>query len=173
MHTNPSPHSRSETVRDDANPQVSVTLPVCNNERFIGDAVRRPLSQACPPFEIVIGEDGSDIGTPAILAELARADPMIRLLRRDRRSGVANAANWVVENTRCELVALLHADDLCHPDRLVRPLAVMAQNPEAVFVGGPAIGISRESDGALGEPVAACPAERLRSVRSFLDDVPA
>jgi glycosyltransferase involved in cell wall biosynthesis len=122
-------------------PHVSVALPVCNNERFLGDAVRSILNQTLPPREVVIGDDGSQDGTSALLSELARENASIKVLRRDRRSGLANAANWVISNTSADLVALAHGDDLSHPDRLARQVAALVRCPEAVLVGAPATGI--------------------------------
>lgn len=121
--------------------RVSVALPVCDNERFVEFAVRSILDQSLQPYEFVIGDDGSQDGTSAMLADLASEHRHIRLLRRDRRSGLANAANWVVANTQGNLVALAHADDLSHPDRLAVQVAALAGRPDSVLVGAPAIGI--------------------------------
>ena len=125
---------------------LSVALPVCDNHRFIEAAVRSIFSQSLAADEVVIGDDGSNDGTSDILARLAAEFPRIRLLRRERRSGLANAANWVVGETRGALVALAHADDLSHPDRFAAQVAALDMRPDVVLVGAPAIGIDRDGN---------------------------
>ena len=116
-------------------------MPVYNVERHVERAIGSILRQSQPPFELVVGDDGSTDRTAEILARIAAFHPSLRVLRRDRPSGVANAANWVVAAARGELVAMAHADDLSLPDRLARQAATLADHPEAVLVGAPAVGI--------------------------------
>lgn len=121
--------------------RVSVVMPVHNNVRFVEAAVASILEQTCPPLELIVGDDGSTDATLAILDRLARGNPIMRVLRRDNRSGVANAMNWVVAAAKGDLVAIAHADDISFPDRLARQSAALCEHPDAALVGAPAIGI--------------------------------
>lgn len=122
-------------------PRVSVVLPVHNGARFIEAAIRSIAGQAFRDFELIVGDDGSDDATPDILRRLKDEFPATRLIRREQKSGLANAANWVASLARADLIAIAHADDLSHPDRLARQVAVMAANPDAVLVGSVGVGI--------------------------------
>jgi glycosyltransferase involved in cell wall biosynthesis len=122
-------------------PPVSVVMPVHNNVRFVGDAVRSVINQQFANFEILIGDDGSSDGSSEIIADLARADSRIRVLRRLRPSGAADAINWVVAEARHEIIALTHADDISYPDRLARQVSIMASALDIVLVGSPADGL--------------------------------
>jgi glycosyltransferase involved in cell wall biosynthesis len=119
-------------------PSVSVVLPVHNGEPHISDAIRSVLAQTFSDFELVVCDDGSNDGTSETIERFAQTDSRIRLFRRADKSGVAGAANWAVGNARDELVAIAHADDLSHPDRLARQVALMGEWPDCVLTGAPA-----------------------------------
>jgi len=119
-------------------PAVSVVLPVHNGEPHIADAVRSILAQSFADFELVICDDGSDDGTSEAVQRLSAGDPRIRVARRPAKSGVAAAGNWAVSAGARPLVAIAHADDLSHPDRLARQVAIMRDNGDCVLTGAPA-----------------------------------
>jgi hypothetical protein len=125
-------------------PAVSVVLPVHNGMPYVGACVRSLLAQTFTDFELVIGDDGSSDGTSEAVAALAGEDRRIRLLRRERASGLASSANWVVANSVAPLVAIAHADDLSAPTRLEREVAVLAAAPEVDLVGSLWNGIDEE-----------------------------
>jgi glycosyltransferase involved in cell wall biosynthesis len=110
-------------------------MAVHNGMPFLEESVRSILAQSFRDFEFVIGDDGSDDGSTELLRGLAEGDRRIRLLRRERKSGLAASANWVVSQTRAPLVAVAHADDRSAPDRLRLQLSVMAAAPDALLVG--------------------------------------
>lgn len=116
-------------------PCVSVVLPVHNGMPFIEESVRSILRQSFRDFELIIGDDGSTDGTTAIANALAAEDGRIRLLRRDRPSGLAESANWVVSEARAPLVAIAHADDRSYPTRLERQVAVLDRQRDICLVG--------------------------------------
>lgn len=122
-------------------PSVSVALPVHNGMPHLEESVRSLLAQSFADFELVIGDDGSDDETGAVLARLAAEDERIRLLRRDRKSGPAAAANWVISHARAPLVAIAHADDIAHPDRFRRQVELFRDQAGVVLVGALNIGI--------------------------------
>jgi glycosyltransferase involved in cell wall biosynthesis len=116
-------------------PPVSVVMPVRNGMPYVADSIGSILAQSFEAFEFVIGDDGSTDGTSEVLRRFAEQDKRIRLLRRDHGSGLAASANWVVGEARAPLVAVAHADDLSHPDRLARQVAVLGDRPDVDLVG--------------------------------------
>lgn len=132
-------------------PSVSVALPVHNGMPHVEESVRSILAQSLGDFELIIGDDGSDDSTAAVLARLAAEDRRIRLLsRQGGKSGPAAAANWVISYARAPLVAIAHADDIAHPDRLRRQVELFRAGPDAVLVGALNIGI--DADGRTVHP---------------------
>ena len=122
-------------------PPLSVVMPVHNCRPFIDESLASLAAQSFGDFELVVGDDGCDDGTSDILREWARRDARIRVLRRERKSGLAASANWVVAMARAPIVAIAHADDLSHPDRLARQIALFDAHPDVAAVGALAHGI--------------------------------
>jgi glycosyltransferase involved in cell wall biosynthesis len=116
-------------------PPLSVVMPVRNGMPYVAQSIESILGQSFGDFEFVIGDDGSSDGTPEVLLESAQRDSRIRPLRREKGSGLAASANWVVSEARAQLIAVAHADDLWHPDRLAREIAVLREMPQVDLVG--------------------------------------
>lgn len=131
-------------------PRLSVALPVHNGMPHIEESVRSLLAQSFRDFELIIGDDGSDDSTGEVLARLAAEDPRIRLLRRDGKSGPAAAANWVIAHARAPLIAIAHADDIAHPDRLRRQVELFDGQRDVVLAGALNTGI--DADGRIVHP---------------------
>lgn len=106
---------------------VSVALCTYNGAAYVGEQLRSILSQDRPPAEVVVSDDGSTDGTPALVeavwASLDSATaPRLVLLRNEQALGVS--ANFEQATAACTspLIALSDQDDVWEPGRL----AVMA-----------------------------------------------
>ena len=64
--------------------RFSVVIPVYNHERTVADVVYRTLALDLP---VVVVDDGSTDGTPAILADAAARSEIIRVVHFDRNRG--------------------------------------------------------------------------------------
>jgi glycosyltransferase involved in cell wall biosynthesis len=104
-------------------PLVSVIVPAFNAEVTIGETVRSALAQTHDEIEIIVVDDGSSDATAARVAETADGDPRVILIRQ-ARGGVGAARNAGIAAARGDYVAPLDADDLWHPDKLARQIAV-------------------------------------------------
>jgi GT2 family glycosyltransferase len=116
-------------------PRFSVLTPVYETPpgvlREMLDSVR---AQSFPGWELCLVDDGSrapHVG--AILAQAAREDPRIRVLRRERNGGIVAASNDGLAIAQGEFVALLDHDDKLHPDALAHVHEALAANPEADY----------------------------------------
>jgi hypothetical protein len=110
-------------------------MPVYNGERFVEAAIRSVLGQTVADLELIVIDDGSTDGTPAILADAAASDDRV-VIRRQPNSGRSAARNAGLEIARAPLVALLDADDIALPGRLHRQREFLAANPAVAVVGG-------------------------------------
>lgn len=106
--------------------RVSLIIPLYQGERFIAEAVASALAQDERPAEIIVVDDGSTDGGPAI----ARALPGVLCLEQPNR-GPAAARNAGVQAACGDLIAFLDQDDLLRPSALRRHRETLAATAEA------------------------------------------
>jgi glycosyltransferase involved in cell wall biosynthesis len=112
---------------------VSVVIPVYNHERYIGTALASALGQSVRPMEIVCIDDGSTDGSAEVVEALAREHAEIRFWSRPNR-GAHHTLNEGIRASAGRYLAILNSDDLFHPGRLARCLAVLETRPDVDVV---------------------------------------
>jgi glycosyltransferase involved in cell wall biosynthesis len=115
-------------------PAISVIMPVRNGAVWLAESVASIRAQQFASFEFLIIDDGSDDGTPAMLASFAAADPRIRVFRQAPQ-GIVAALNAGIAEARAPYLARLDADDRARPDRLRKQFAFMEAHPEIGLLG--------------------------------------
>lgn len=108
-------------------PLISVIMPAYNADRFITEAIGSVRGQTHENWELLILDDGSADSTCHLAERFAREDARIRLIRNEKNMGVARTRNRGFDLCRGSYVALLDADDLWHPDKLEKQLALLEQ----------------------------------------------
>ena len=114
-------------------PLVSVIMPAYNAECFVEEAVRSVIGQTVLDWELLVLDDCSRDGTCAIVERLAEEDNRIRLIRNQQNMGVAKTRNRGMDLCKGQYVAFLDSDDVWHPDKLERQIA-LAQETGADLV---------------------------------------
>ena len=112
---------------------VSVIVPAYNAERTLGDTLDSIRRQTHSRLEIIVVDDGSRDRTAAIAETHAAEDDRIRLIRQEN-GGVARARNAGAAASRGAYLAPVDADDLWHPEKIERQLALIRSDPEIGFV---------------------------------------
>ncbi len=115
-------------------PAVSVVITTYNYGRFLPGALDSVLAQTFQDFEVVVVDDGSTDGTPA-LAGPYLADPRVRYHFQEH-SGQSRAKNAGIRMARAPLVAFLDADDVWLPRKLERQTALFRGDPGLGVVYG-------------------------------------
>ncbi|MEM8598300.1 MAG: glycosyltransferase [Bacteroidota bacterium] len=118
---------------ESAAPRVSVVMSVYNGERYLRQAVDSILAQSFRDFELLCIDDGSADATPEILAAYAARDARVRVLSQENR-GLIASLNRGVSEARGGLIARMDDDDVSHPERFERMVAVFEREPETVLV---------------------------------------
>ncbi len=93
-------------------------LPTHNRAHLLGRAVRSVLGQTYRELELLIVDDGSTDGTPALVEGLR--DERVRSVRLDVRAGAPRARNEGLARARGELIAFQDSDDEWHAEKLAR-----------------------------------------------------
>lgn len=109
-------------------PKVSVVIPMFNAAATIGRALDSVLAQTERDFELLVVDDASADGGPAIVE--ACADPRVRLIRQPH-GFVSAARNRGAREARADLVSFLDADDEYRPLFLETILRLRAKWPQA------------------------------------------
>jgi glycosyltransferase involved in cell wall biosynthesis len=114
-------------------PLVSVLLPVRNGAGTLAAALASLRHQTFTDFEVLVLDDGSDDGSPALARALG--DPRIQVHEDGQRLGLAARLNQGVRLARGDLIARMDADDVSLPRRLELQLAFLGAHPEVDLVG--------------------------------------
>lgn len=117
-----------DPVLDDS---LTAIMTVRNGEPYLAEALDSILGQSTPADEVVVVDDGSADGTPAMLAAYGDA---LRVIRQPP-SGHAAAMNAGIAEATGSLLSFLDADDVWEPDSLACRIDRLHQSdaPEVVF----------------------------------------
>ncbi len=105
--------------------EVSVIIPVYNQERYLAAAIDSVLSQTFRDFELIVVDDGSTDRTPEVIEGYG---DRIRAFRKPN-GGNANAFNYGLREARGEWVCWLSSDDMWEPVKLARQVEAARTAP--------------------------------------------
>lgn len=138
-----------ETEQREIVPLVSVLLASYNHEKYVEAAVRSVMEQKSVPFELIVVDDGSSDGSPAILKKLSE-ELGFRYVHRPNK-GVIATCNELLSYARGKFYCTFSSDDVMPPDRLARQAQFLESRPQAVACFGQVIPMS--ADGVVGKSV--------------------
>jgi glycosyltransferase involved in cell wall biosynthesis len=107
-------------------PLITCIVAVFNGESYLAEALDSMLAQTHPSLDVLVVDDGSTDGTPAVIDRYG--DAVRRMWKPN--GGPASARNLALRHLRGEFVAFLDADDLWHPEKLARQMARFEARPE-------------------------------------------
>ena len=111
-----------------ATPAISIVMPLYNKAAQVLDTLASVVAQTMGNWELVVVDDGSTDGGPALVRALG--DARIRVVNQ-ANAGVSAARNRGIELALADLVTFLDADDLWLPEFLSTVLTLQADFPEA------------------------------------------
>lgn len=92
-------------------PQISIIVPLYNAKKHVADLCKLCTNQTRLLWEMILIDDGSKDGTPALCKKYAEKDERIRLIC-NQHQGVSVARNTGIEAARGEWITFVDADDL-------------------------------------------------------------
>ena len=132
-------------------PTVSVVMVVCNVDRFLAEAIESILLQTYRDFEFVIIDFGSKDKSKEIVAAYAAKDRRIRF-HEIPHCGLAGARNAGCFLAQGKYIALMDADDVSVPERLMWQVEFMETHPQIGMVGG-AVELMDANGASLAESI--------------------
>ncbi len=115
-------------------PLLTVGLPFRNAETTLDAAIRSVVAQTQVDWELILLDDGSTDGSRAV-AETWLNDPRIRLVADDAHRGLATRLNQITQAANGQYLARMDADDEMCPDRLMKQVQFLAENPTVDVMG--------------------------------------
>ncbi len=92
-------------------PKISVVLPIYNVEKYLETCVKAMTGQTYQNLEIILVDDGSPDGCPALCDELAKTDERIRVLHKEN-GGLSDARNAGTQIATGEYITFVDSDDV-------------------------------------------------------------
>ena len=123
-------------------PLVSVVIASYNHAPFVQSCLRSVLQQGIDDLEIIVTDDGSRDGTPALVEQLSTqqaaklASPQIHLQAFAQNQGACAAMNDAIRRARGKYIAVLNSDDHFLPGKLQRQVSFLQQHPTVGAVFG-------------------------------------
>lgn len=110
-------------------------MPIYNGGPYLASAIDSIRCQTESSWELICVDDGSVDGTAEVLSSYVHRDSRIRVLSQ-QKGGIVAALNRGIQQSRCEFIARMDADDLAMPDRLRIQKSYLLNNPDIAVVGG-------------------------------------
>lgn len=116
-------------------PEVSVIIPVYNNEKFVEKCVRSVMGQSFGDLEIIVVDDGSTDQSGSILKRLAKEDKRIRLITQENK-GVSEARNLGLDAAMGRYLTFVDGDDYIGRDYIRRLYHFAEQHKTQMLICG-------------------------------------
>lgn len=114
---------------------VSIIIPVYNDEDYVGKCLDSVLSQSGCKIEIICIDDGSTDGSSEILRNYAGRDSRLRVISQDNK-GVSAARNRGIDEAQGRYVLFVDSDDMLAPDAVESLVRLAdAENLDQVIFG--------------------------------------
>lgn len=114
--------------------RVSLVLPTRDGEAFLEATVESLRAQTFRDWDLLVVDDGSRDGTPALLERLALREPRLRVLRNATPQGVPLSLNRAFAEARAPVFGWTSDDNLHHREALAVLLAALDADPSTDVV---------------------------------------
>ena len=109
-------------------PLVSVVIPAYNQAEFLARTVQSVLDQTYQNFEIIVVNDASPDNTGDVMSQFT--DRRIKYIVHEKNLYLPATRNTGIHASQGEIIALLDADDLFHPEKLEEHVKFLNEHPE-------------------------------------------
>lgn len=112
---------------------VSIVVPCYKQAHFLNESLQSVLEQTYAHWECIIVNDGSPDATELVATQWCKKDPRFKYLYKEN-GGLSSARNAGITNANGEFILPLDADDILHPDYLIKTLPVLQNNSQLGIV---------------------------------------
>jgi glycosyltransferase involved in cell wall biosynthesis len=111
-------------------PQVSISIPVYNGERYLKRTLDSILCQTYPDFELIISDNCSTDNTQRICEEYTARDKRIKYYRNVTNLGIAPNYNRAFELSTGKYFKWADYDDMLGPEFISKCVEILDQHPD-------------------------------------------
>lgn len=108
---------------------LSIVIPVYNVEATLARCLDSIIAQDVDDMEMILVDDGSTDGSPAIADEYARRYACVSLIRQEN-GGLSAARNTGIDKATGDYITFVDSDDYLHPDTLQRLVHLIKAHPD-------------------------------------------
>ncbi|MBF0432626.1 MAG: glycosyltransferase [Fibrobacteria bacterium] len=108
---------------------LSIVLPFKTETVFLEECIASIRKSTLTEWELLLVSDKATPESVAIAQTFTHLDKRIHILQ-SPGTGIVDALNFGLEHSSSELVARMDADDMVHPERFKKQVALLAGNPE-------------------------------------------
>ncbi len=144
-------------MSDAEQPVITVIMCTRNGARYIPESLGAILAQEWDqPWEVVVVDNDSDDSTPALLAEIAAAEPRVRVVPAVAMRNTPYARNVGVEAARGRFITFMDDDDVVEPGWLAGLGAALEEHPVVAMrvdvdqINPPVVAATRRPPGITG-----------------------
>ncbi len=151
------------------NAQISVIVPVYKVEPYLDRCVQSIVDQTYGNLEIILVDDGSPDGCPAMCDAWAEKDKRIRVIHKPN-GGLSDARNAGMAAATGEYISFVDSDDWLAPEMLERLLDALERDDSDIAAC--AVEMVWE-DGTLSQPLTVrknCVLDRLEAQKELLKE---
>lgn len=109
---------------------VAVVIPAHNRADLLAITLDNVLCQEGIDLQIVVVDDGSTDAVPEVIAKFVGRDSRLVAHRFETPQGACKARNVGLALTDAPFVTFLDSDDLMHPEKLARQVALLSARPD-------------------------------------------
>lgn len=122
-------------MNTNSRPLISVIIPVYNAEQYLVECLESVVNQTYHHLEIILVDDGSADGSPAVCDAYAAADPRVKVIHKENE-GLVRARKTGVSLATGEYITYVDADDWIDTDAYEIVLGKMAgQDVDMIMYG--------------------------------------
>lgn len=110
-----------------SNPLVSIIVPCYSQAHFLSEALQSVMEQSYSNWECIVVNDGSPDDTERVAKQWLEKDSRFQYLYKEN-GGLSSARNAGIKKSKGAFIVVLDADDILHPDYLIKLVPVLEED---------------------------------------------
>ncbi|MGE6487391.1 glycosyltransferase family 2 protein [Paenisporosarcina sp. NPDC076898] len=123
---------------------VTIGIPFYNSEKTLLNSIRSVFAQTYKEWELILIDDGSSDSSLEIAKSIK--DKRIKVISDGLNRGLPYRLNEITKIAKGSYIARMDADDLMHPDRIMKQINYLKRNKEIDLVGTSTYIINEKSE---------------------------